>query len=439
MQLARDVELDVGGGSDNRDTVSATARGFSSSVPGRVSGSSSFRKDPVTANSLGFSKPVPPWASAMSSPTLTPSASSHGSSRLTSSPSSHPVSSTASSALRRPENDRHSFGDKSRSVNHISYSELMYRKAKGLCFRCSEKFHPLHQCSHQSLRMMILADDESPDDSSNLLAIEAYEGMGADNLECNAMGLFGMAPSNPSKSRTMRLSGSIGGVPLVVLIDNGASHNFLSPHVEAALGLPFNIASQFSVRLGDGHCIHTKGKCSNIALQLGDLELTIDAYILDFGGVDLILGVAWLQTLGKVLMDWADMSMIFEMQGAIVKLQSIRSQGSVFIDEQEVTLHKASLFSVMKDSHQFLDGILWSMTVHADSISELSGVRQGALQRLITQCQFVFGDAVGLPPHRGIDHAISLLPRTPPISVRPYLYPHHQKNEIERQVRDMLA
>lgn len=44
----------------------------------------------------------------------------------------------------------------------------------------------------------------------------------------------------------------------------------------------------------------------------------------------------------------------------------------------------------------------------------------------------------GLPPARQLDHRIHLLPNSKPINVRPYQYPYFQKNEIERQVKDML-
>jgi hypothetical protein len=44
-----------------------------------------------------------------------------------------------------------------------------------------------------------------------------------------------------------------------------------------------------------------------------------------------------------------------------------------------------------------------------------------------------------LPPERGkCTHYIRLLPEQGPISVRPYCYPHHLKEEIEKQVKDML-
>jgi hypothetical protein len=44
----------------------------------------------------------------------------------------------------------------------------------------------------------------------------------------------------------------------------------------------------------------------------------------------------------------------------------------------------------------------------------------------------------GLPPHRTYDHRITLLPGVQPVNVKPYRYSPQQKDEIERQIKDML-
>ncbi|XP_068648893.1 uncharacterized protein [Aristolochia californica] len=52
---------------------------------------------------------------------------------------------------------------------------------------------------------------------------------------------------------------------------------------------------------------------------------------------------------------------------------------------------------------------------------------------------YALQDPTALPPIRHCDHRIHLKTRTEPVVVRPYRYPHLQKDEIERQCQKMLA
>lgn len=60
------------------------------------------------------------------------------------------------------------------------------------------------------------------------------------------------------------------------------------------------------------------------------------------------------------------------------------------------------------------------------------------LQQVIRTHKEVFYSPSGLPPYRGHEHAILLKEGCDPVSVRPYIYPQIQKNEIENLIQDML-
>lgn len=60
------------------------------------------------------------------------------------------------------------------------------------------------------------------------------------------------------------------------------------------------------------------------------------------------------------------------------------------------------------------------------------------MQKLLQEFSEVFHEPSSLPPIREVDHCISLKEGIEPINVRSYRYAYYQKEEIEKQVHDML-
>lgn len=60
------------------------------------------------------------------------------------------------------------------------------------------------------------------------------------------------------------------------------------------------------------------------------------------------------------------------------------------------------------------------------------------LDELLSAFSDVFAEPHGLPPPRGRDHSIALLPGSQPVAVRPFRYPATHKDELERQCAAML-
>jgi hypothetical protein len=69
----------------------------------------------------------------------------------------------------------------------------------------------------------------------------------------------------------------------------------------------------------------------------------------------------------------------------------------------------------------------------------LTSVGRPLLDRILDQFGSIFEEPRGLPPARPYDHRIHLLPGTALVAVRPYRYPHLQKDELERQCTEMLG
>lgn len=239
--------------------------------------------------------------------------------------------------------------------------------------------------------------------------------------ECKFIGVLG----SMGEYRTMKIEGKLGDVDVVVLVDRGASHNFISPKITVALGLQVTPMAAKSIKLGDGHKVFSQGVCKGVRINLGPMVIVVDALVLDLGGLDVVLGVSWLSTLGKVVMAWKALSMQLWHKDELVMLQG---QGGN--KEQQGFLN-----NFLEDRHERM-GEVWSWS---KGEKKLDGAEKNQeLTNMLRQFQSIFQEYIRLPPNRSQVHQIKLFSNHNPINVRPYRYPHHQKEEIERQVSELL-
>jgi hypothetical protein len=61
------------------------------------------------------------------------------------------------------------------------------------------------------------------------------------------------------------------------------------------------------------------------------------------------------------------------------------------------------------------------------------------VQSILEKYADVFVAPTGLPPRRLYDHKIPLVPGAQPVSVRPYRVTPELKDELERQVKELLS
>ncbi|KAL0537583.1 hypothetical protein IC582_026564 [Cucumis melo] len=100
---------------------------------------------------------------------------------------------------------------------------------------------------------------------------------------------------------TMKVRGKLLDEEIIVMIDCGATHNFISEKLVKALRLATKETAHYGVILGSGTTIQGKGICEAVEIQLADWKVTEDFLPLELGGVDVILGMQWLHSLGLLL------------------------------------------------------------------------------------------------------------------------------------------
>jgi hypothetical protein len=181
-----------------------------------------------------------------------------------------------------------------RGFTHLSYNELMERKRKNLCFKCKGPFSKTHQCPDKHLRVLIVDDDDEGGEEGKLLAVEVEEDEGESEGEMCIMSLLELGQLgklDSAKPRSIQLQGAIGGVPVVILVDSGATHNFVDKRLVQKMNWAVDNSTSMCIKLGDGTKAQSVGVCPELNVEVGEVHLAIRAHLFDLGGVDIVLGV----------------------------------------------------------------------------------------------------------------------------------------------------
>lgn len=121
--------------------------------------------------------------------------------------------------------------------------------------------------------------------------------------------------------RTMRTQAHIGKIEVMVPVDNGSSLNFINSKVAESLGLPMTSITPFEVKVASGEKLMYREVYKKVCLKIQGLEIVVDLYSLPIVGLDVVLGVQWLEELGKIASDYRKMTMEFMMGGKWVTMR----------------------------------------------------------------------------------------------------------------------
>ncbi|XP_024006904.1 uncharacterized protein LOC112083400 [Eutrema salsugineum] len=198
-------------------------------------------------------------------------------------------------------------------------AELDLKRSLGLCFKCDVKWLKGHDkvCQKKELQVLsVLNGFEVEILDENMFELTEYEPVETGELGHLSLNAF-LGIESLKKTKVL---GVIGKSSVVVMLDSGASHNFISPTALAKAKLKMAENNTMEILLGNGLQVKGMGLCKGVKFSLAGFEFTTDFISLELGNVDVILGVQWLETLGTCQVDWRKQEFSFKYNGDWITL-----------------------------------------------------------------------------------------------------------------------
>lgn len=298
------------------------------------------------------------------------------------------------------------------------------RRARGECFTCGEKFHPGHKCSktvplnvvEELLDVLQLSESKVEHDNDSSSGEEET--------------LMHIAPGTMAGGRakkSMRLQGTCNGKQILLLVDSGSAGSFISEEAVRQLKLDTTSIPVVTVTVADGGRTRVDCAVPDLKWQCQGQSFCTTVKVFTVPGYDIVLGMDWLESLPPMWVDWPKKSMRFRWNGKRITLKGLKPRV-----ERCDPISLAELQAL--DEERALEHF-----VQLDAATESTQILPREIEAVLTQHMDVFKTPTELPPHMDFDHQIPLLPGVQAVNVKPYRYSPQQKNEIERQIKEMLA
>ncbi|WVZ69420.1 LOW QUALITY PROTEIN: hypothetical protein U9M48_018208 [Paspalum notatum var. saurae] len=301
---------------------------------------------------------------------------------------------------------------------------MSYRRARGLCYKCGLKWGPTHKCATsvslnaRNCGNYLQKKQETNNTDSKNLSADSDEDL---------MSISAHAVQGTESPRTVRMIGSIKKHEMLMLIDSGSSHCFISELQASKWPFWSLLTNPLSVRVANGAILKCTHELSDCPVWIQNRCFHISLKILPLGCYDIILGIDWHEEFSPMEVDWREKTLTFEHLGSQVTLQGIKSTtvSCSLADPKEL------------NQLQQVDALWYAVELH-DSHSISSVDYHPDIQSIVTKFSELFQPPSSLPPVRSCAHTIPLIPGAQPFRLRPYRYNPAQKDEIERQVTELL-
>ncbi|KAF3778102.1 hypothetical protein EJ110_NYTH44207 [Nymphaea thermarum] len=247
------------------------------------------------------------------------------------------------------------------SICYLTPKQIEEYRRKGLCYLCEGKWDKTHQCP-MYYRVQVISDVEtssctdsdssyaSHDSSSSSSEEEVVikrkpkktekkkekrkeETPAKEERPTEAESLHSM--QNPNKPNSFRVFGRINGKNVLILLDNGATKNFLTEEAAKRCNISLKSSHPQTIIVGGGLRLKCLSEGKNMEVVIKKKSFKVDFLVIPLNGIDLILGMPWFFTLGIISWDVKNFSIIFAPDG---DTESMTLQGLTSVTRPKAAL-----------------------------------------------------------------------------------------------------
>ncbi|XP_026398743.1 uncharacterized protein LOC113294565 [Papaver somniferum] len=286
-------------------------------------------------------------------------------------------------------------------IKRLTPAQMKVRKEKVLCYNCDEFYKHVHICKTQKLFMLVASKDNSSPSSVEELEDDnaSPPSSSLDSpMEISLHALTGLVTHN-----TIIVPGHLQSRDIFILIDTGSTQSFVDAELAEQQQLPVSPTGHMLVTVANGDTTINKYFCPNLAWNMQGYDFVSDLRILPLGGCDMVFGVDWLNQLGDIIFNLAELGISFFYQG-----QHITLQGSSSLPTCNM-ISGNNFLQFLKDNTPAFIGQFFSI-----SAVPLELIHPG-IATVVESFSDVFYSPTSLPPQRVLDHKIPLKPNSEPL------------------------
>lgn len=164
----------------------------------------------------------------------------------------------------------------------LSQEELRDLSRRGLCFKCGERWGRDHVCRMKHYRVELIDDDEGEGDIEGEAELEEETGERDSEvvMEMKTLLLSPRSTRGLTSNQSFKVWGVINGREVLILIDSGASTNFISHKLVKELQLQLEDTAEYTIEIGNGEKLTHRGVCVDLKVQVQGIAFAQNFFLM---------------------------------------------------------------------------------------------------------------------------------------------------------------